>query len=1008
MSLPDRAGPLLDLLRAFCSLDAASGFYDSAREVFGPDAGDEPEAVAEFEDYLLFAHRDERGRSAIDLCLIAAPTDLDAEWREALVRFGSSEFGFFVVRSVRPGRWIEVESIDREKSYRVVETQASRTLEVGSGLFGRLVPYRDSYELGSAARAYPPDAAYGFERTIRSMPPEALETLRDPLCLYRLFREWSAQPTPQRAENRLEAELIAERALRDCGIDLSVAEVQEKFRSLESPLEFLRELDPPPRPEDEAGLQRFLDAMMGLWNHTPRPDLDELTPHERDAGPPPTGHPRLPKRLAQDLLRTLAKRIEPGDYADDASRRAAMREVEAEWWETPQCELDGLTPRDIAVGVNVPALPPESELPPADVPIHRPETLAPFLNDAATHRSAAAWALSLAIEHESLDVLDPATVRFAMRAVLRPDDGLGAASRLLRKLSEAPLELRTGWIGDVRAVLDECEFDAGVFLQALRFLARTTPENHSDVFLRCVEHESLFVRLSALDGLAYSNDGSATELLAEIATEATGSFEVDHALRGLWRRNEFAVIQRVLPRVLARGYDSLAGLQSSLRVLGVTPCLQRRVKLALFVPDDVDDVDDVNTDERWSVVAPPADPHVARRAREVIPTEAGHELLRLVDDGRFRDAAERLLDAATSALKLIVDESDAGEENAVRGAAWTLLAVVEAIAASPIRHSSKRDLRREVLSTFGAILAWALRGRDLETEWKAAEQAPERIAPLLTSDLDTLDRRQLELAAEHVSLAELSALSGGDRGSALENVLAVAAMHNPDDLLIDALDFAQDYGTACEIAVAVGRRHRDRALAPLVEWAQEDEEEDAPEVLLTGLAAIATERAAVVAQRTVDSAYILGPDRLSSQLVFPPVLELGHASLIERVLQGFEADAFDFALEASEPQDRAETINDVRTCFEIIRSDGDAEKCVDAAIARWEASIDEPRNAPRASAATLPGLPLGPELAYEPLEPYDELDTPGETIRRDEPKVGRNDPCPCGSGKKYKKCCGKS
>jgi uncharacterized protein YecA (UPF0149 family) len=23
------------------------------------------------------------------------------------------------------------------------------------------------------------------------------------------------------------------------------------------------------------------------------------------------------------------------------------------------------------------------------------------------------------------------------------------------------------------------------------------------------------------------------------------------------------------------------------------------------------------------------------------------------------------------------------------------------------------------------------------------------------------------------------------------------------------------------------------------------------------------------------------------------------------------------------------------------------------------------------------------------------------------PKVGRNDPCPCGSGLKYKKCCGK-
>lgn len=28
------------------------------------------------------------------------------------------------------------------------------------------------------------------------------------------------------------------------------------------------------------------------------------------------------------------------------------------------------------------------------------------------------------------------------------------------------------------------------------------------------------------------------------------------------------------------------------------------------------------------------------------------------------------------------------------------------------------------------------------------------------------------------------------------------------------------------------------------------------------------------------------------------------------------------------------------------------------------------------------------------------------TVVRDSPKVGRNDPCPCGSGKKYKKCCG--
>jgi SEC-C motif-containing protein len=31
-----------------------------------------------------------------------------------------------------------------------------------------------------------------------------------------------------------------------------------------------------------------------------------------------------------------------------------------------------------------------------------------------------------------------------------------------------------------------------------------------------------------------------------------------------------------------------------------------------------------------------------------------------------------------------------------------------------------------------------------------------------------------------------------------------------------------------------------------------------------------------------------------------------------------------------------------------------------------------------------------------------------ETVVRESPKVGRNDPCPCGSGKKYKKCHGAS
>ena len=36
-----------------------------------------------------------------------------------------------------------------------------------------------------------------------------------------------------------------------------------------------------------------------------------------------------------------------------------------------------------------------------------------------------------------------------------------------------------------------------------------------------------------------------------------------------------------------------------------------------------------------------------------------------------------------------------------------------------------------------------------------------------------------------------------------------------------------------------------------------------------------------------------------------------------------------------------------------------------------------------------------------------EEDEPKRPVRR-ENRIGRNDPCPCGSGKKYKKCCGRA
>ena len=48
----------------------------------------------------------------------------------------------------------------------------------------------------------------------------------------------------------------------------------------------------------------------------------------------------------------------------------------------------------------------------------------------------------------------------------------------------------------------------------------------------------------------------------------------------------------------------------------------------------------------------------------------------------------------------------------------------------------------------------------------------------------------------------------------------------------------------------------------------------------------------------------------------------------------------------------------------------------------------------------------GSEMSQAAGQAQGEAAVKVRTIVREQARVGRNDPCPCGSGKKYKKCCG--
>ena len=80
-----------------------------------------------------------------------------------------------------------------------------------------------------------------------------------------------------------------------------------------------------------------------------------------------------------------------------------------------------------------------------------------------------------------------------------------------------------------------------------------------------------------------------------------------------------------------------------------------------------------------------------------------------------------------------------------------------------------------------------------------------------------------------------------------------------------------------------------------------------------------------------------------------------------------------------------------------VRSEAEIEAEAAARQKRLEAALQTQHAAPQSLVGSEDQLPQGQEATDEPSR---------EQVVREGPKVGRNDPCPCGSGKKYKHCHG--
>jgi preprotein translocase subunit SecA len=102
----------------------------------------------------------------------------------------------------------------------------------------------------------------------------------------------------------------------------------------------------------------------------------------------------------------------------------------------------------------------------------------------------------------------------------------------------------------------------------------------------------------------------------------------------------------------------------------------------------------------------------------------------------------------------------------------------------------------------------------------------------------------------------------------------------------------------------------------------------------------------------------------------------------------------------------------IKSIFRVQLQEGPPPDLTPEQVAAFQAQDGIPGFAPIPAGSLQPvpqllGQPPAPiRRPPQQLRTNKDDDSPAQPLHRDQPKVGRNDMCPCGSGKKYKKCHG--
>ncbi|MGE3164290.1 MAG: SEC-C metal-binding domain-containing protein [Planctomycetota bacterium] len=986
---PRRTSKLIDRMLEFMRTRSCFAFAREAAAVVQERLPDWPPfSDSLVNDYLLFSHRDARGRSLARLFLEHQGPRLASADRDLLQSFDHSALACYSVQGVQWGASIQLKELGSGKLIDVTEVSASRSLRVGMTLVARVVPCDGSHELLTVSPPLPAQFGYETERRWASGAAPAIpDSLTIAETIVRAIERVDRTPT-----NEFEATLQAQEVLRELAFPLSVEEVQRRFQTLRSPLELIREKHIEFNAEEQ--VERFMTALTSLWNHTPRDEFGGQTPAQRSNSASVDREQMA--ALAHDFLRELQERLgpPPGTPEGDAEYRARSLQLQAEWRRTPQGQLGGLTPSQVMAGQR--PLPAPNELPAPDLPIFSSDALHGMRSrwELDGNRTALTWvkgrlAWLARRAGASLDFTPAANVARALIDEYRTARSHAANPHAFT------YESIEAWLDDPRGDLDYLCCLVDDLLSAGR-------EPALQLLLVLLTEVGPDIRCTTMSRLSPAQvNWVRPELMADVENARQDVVDLIELAAEFFTLGDEQLLHAVIERIVdleptSRDLEELAETL-------VAECDDDFVDAAVlpFLEEEVGDDEEFDCPDLGRFYSPRSDPAAAERAAQLLGRTPAVVEQRLERLARAGDALAQSIGLVRRALAL------APASSPVTARAPCMELVLGLLERAHAGHGATSETQLAAMDLCRVWLAAALRGDLPEmSPGRARERA------LTPEELHARARVDVPLnAAELFGLvrqppADLAALRDSPDHFVSFHAVAVSAVLHPDEYLEDYVVRANRTGLISRSLEVPAWKLGDRLLDAIWKDLAEDPRGAGNLPFLRCVALLGTARARAALQW-----FLAGtPMHVPATPLVEAVRDAGDPNLAALVLEQLRRGDLDLHRECHDAAYLADLEAGVATLVAVHDLD---PKIAESTIAAVRALVEEhscenhEHDADDTDLADSDdGRPrAGPAMDWGPLPELPDLLERSEPLQAT-PKPGRNDPCPCGSGRKFKKCCG--